>query len=184
MVRALRADDTRELLRDWSAFLDGLVASPLGDRPDATAPIARVAGARIVKVYKRMVKMGSAIDDASPAEALHDLRKKGKELRYLLELFATSVYPGEVVKPMVKSLKALQDVLGRHQDRAVQIATVRGMSNEVSALPGGSAALMAMGVLVERLDEDQHAARGELASVFKEFSSKSQRKLVKETFGA
>ena len=36
----------------------------------------------------------------SPPEALHDLRKSGKELRYLLEFFA-ALYPPEVVKPMV-----------------------------------------------------------------------------------
>ena len=55
-----------------------------------------------------MVKMGTAIDDDTPAEDLHELRKVGKELRYLLEFFA-SLYPAEVVKPLVKSLKGLQD---------------------------------------------------------------------------
>jgi CHAD domain-containing protein len=182
MVRTLRADETRELLRDWTAFLEGLVGMPVDDRPDAAAPIARVAGDRIVKVYRRMLKLGGAIDDDSPAEALHDLRKQGKELRYLLELFAAPVYPAEVVKPMVKSLKALQDVLGRHQDRAVQVMTLRGLSNEVSALPGGDAALMAMGLLVERLASDQQAAHSELADVFAAFSGGPQRRLVKETF--
>jgi CHAD domain-containing protein len=182
MVRALRSDQTRDLLGDWKAFLEGLVAMPVDDRPDAAAPVARVAGDRIVKVYRRMVKMGGAIDEHSPDDALHELRKQGKELRYLLELFAAPVYPSEVVKPMVKSLKALQDVLGRHQDRAVQVLTLRGLSDEVSALPGGGAALMAMGLLVERLAADKQAAHLELADVFAAFSSDSQRTLVKETF--
>ena len=62
--------------------------------------------------------MGRRIGDDSPAEALHDLRKKGKELRYLLEFFA-SLYAADVVKPMVSTLKGLQDVLGRFQDREV-----------------------------------------------------------------
>jgi CHAD domain-containing protein len=182
MVRALRSDQTRDLLGDWTRFLEGLVAMPVDDRPDAAAPVARVAGDRIVKVYRRMVKMGGAIDEHSPDDALHELRKQGKELRYLLELFAAPVYPSEVVKPMVKSLKALQDVLGRHQDRAVQVLTLRGLSDEVSALPGGGAALMAMGLLVERLAADKQAAHLELADVFAAFSSDSQRTLVKETF--
>jgi CHAD domain-containing protein len=182
MVRVLRADETRDLLRDWTAFLEGLVGMTVDDRPDAAAPITRVAGDRIVKVYRRMLKLGGAIDDHSPAEALHELRKKGKELRYLLELFAAPVYPSEVVKPMVKSLKALQDVLGRHQDRAVQVVTLRGLSNQVSALPGGGTALMAMGLLIERLASDQQAARSELGDVFTAFSAGPQRELVKETF--
>ena len=64
-----------------------------GERPSAALPIEAVAGERIRKVYRRMVRDGSAIDDDSPAEALHDLRKRGKELRYLLELFGGAV-PG------------------------------------------------------------------------------------------
>jgi CHAD domain-containing protein len=184
MVRALRSERTRALRQDWAAFLEGLVAAPLDDRPDAAAPIAVVAGRRIVKVYGRMVRMGGSIDDQSPDEALHDLRKQGKELRYLLELFAAPVYPASVVKPMVKSLKSLQDVLGRHQDRAVQVAMLRELSGEVSALPGGGAALMAMGLLIECLADDQRAARSELGVVFGAFSDKSQRRLVKETFSA
>ena len=99
-------------------------------RPDAARPIAAVAGERIVRVYRRMVKMGRAIDDDSPPEALHDLRKKGKELRYLLELFG-SVYPPEVAKPLVRALKELQDTLGRFQDREVQAALVRSLRDDV-----------------------------------------------------
>ena len=76
-----------------------------------------------------MVKLGGAIDDDSPAEDYHELRKRGKELRYLLELFGAPLYPGEVVKPMIKSLKSLQDVLGRHQDREVQVAMLSSLGD-------------------------------------------------------
>ena len=62
----------------------------------------------------------AASTTAARPEALHDLRKRGKELRYLLELFG-SPFPTNVVKPMVSTLKDLQEVLGRFQDRAVQI---------------------------------------------------------------
>ena len=37
---------------------------------------ALLAGERIRKVYARMVEMGAAIDEASPADDLHDLRKR------------------------------------------------------------------------------------------------------------
>ena len=92
MVRALQSRRTLALLENWREYVDRLVESSEEDRPDAARPVADVAGERISKVYRRMVKMGSAIDDDSPHEALHDLRKKGKELRYLLEFFA-SLYP-------------------------------------------------------------------------------------------
>ena len=182
MLRALRAARTGETIDGWEAFLEALAAQPEDERPDAARPIEEVAARRIRRVYGRMVKMGRAIDSDSPAEALHELRKKGKELRYLLEFFA-SLYPSEVVKPMVKTLKALQDVLGRHQDQEVQAATLRAMRHELPDRDGGAAALMAMGVLVEGLQREHVAARAEFADRFAPFASKKQRKLVAETFG-
>ena len=184
MVRALRSDRAGELRAAWPAFLDALIMLPPEGRPDAARPIGELAGERIGKVYRRMVKAGGAIDDESPAEALHELRKQGKELRYLLELFGLPLHPGDVVKPLVRALKALQDTLGRHQDREVQIATLRSFRDEVATLPGGAAALMAMGVLIEHLGEDVRAARAEFAERFASFASKPQRALVKETFGS
>jgi CHAD domain-containing protein len=182
MVRALRSKRTRALLDNWGDFLDGLVAAPEADRPDAARPVADVAAERIGKVYRRMVKMGRAIDDDSPHEALHELRKKGKELRYLLEFFS-SLYPAGVVKPMVATLKGLQDVLGRFQDREVQADLLRALGDDIAAMEGGAAALMAMGVLVERLTEQQEHARAEFAASFEQFAAKPQREVVAETFG-
>jgi CHAD domain-containing protein len=183
MVKALRSARARTLRSQWAQFLDGLERLPEEQRPDAAAPIVELAGARIRKVHRRMVRMGGAIDDASPAEDYHELRKKGKELRYLLELFGASLHPPEVVKPMIKALKGLQDVLGRHQDREVQVGMLRSLRDEVLARPGGADALIAMGALVARLHEEELAARRAFAEQFAEFASKAQRKLVKETFG-
>ncbi len=181
LVTALTSPATATLLEDWAAHLDGLMTASTADRPDAARPVGEVAGARIAKVYKRMVRMGDAIDDTSPHEVLHDLRKQGKELRYLLEFFA-SLYPAEILKPMVSSLKSLQDVLGRFQDREVQAVELRSVGDEVATLEGGAAALMAMGVLVQRLADDQEQARTEFAERFETFASPDQRKLVKQTF--
>jgi CHAD domain-containing protein len=181
-ARALRSERARVLLRDWGSFLDRVEPLPLDERPDATIPIEAVAGGRIRKVYRRMVKMGRAIDENSLSTEYHELRKKGKELRYLLELFAAPLYPEEVVKPMIKSLKALQDVLGRHQDREIQVATLRSLAPEIVGGPGGPAALMAMGMLVERLAEEQQDARAEFAERFEAFASKPAQRLIEETF--
>jgi CHAD domain-containing protein len=183
MAEALRCDRATATLAGWSSLLDRLPIISQRDRPDAGRPIAALAAERIVKVYRRMVKMGRAIDDSSPPSDYHELRKKGKELRYLLELFGAPLYPADVVKPMIRTLKALQDVLGRHQDREVQVAMLLALRDDVAALPGGAAALMATGVLVTRLGEDARAARAEFAGTFKEFAGKQQRHLVQETFG-
>jgi CHAD domain-containing protein len=181
MESALRSGRTTGLLHSWAEFLDQLPSLPVDDRPQAVTPIGEVAARRIDKVYRQMVKMGDAISDDSPHEDLHDLRKKGKELRYLLEFFAP-LFPGKVTKPMVKTLKALQDTLGRFQDREVQATMIRGLSPQLPERPGGAQALMAMGILVERLHEQQDAARAEFSERFAAFSAPKQRALVKKTF--
>jgi len=182
MTRALRSVRTANLFEDWERLLESMVERSPHDRPAAAKPIGAVAGRRIRKVYKRIVTMGRAIERSSPAEDYHELRKKGKELRYLVELFGVKLFAEEAVTPFVKSLKALQDLLGRHQDREVQIAMLRASAEEVATLPGGGAACMAMGALVERLRGDEQAARDEFAERFAELASKHQRALVRETF--
>jgi CHAD domain-containing protein len=183
MTHALRSDRAVALRAGWEALLASLESRPAGDRPDAARPIGEVAGRRINKVYMRMLKLGGAIDASSPPTDYHELRKKGKELRYLLELFGVPLHDEAVVRPMIKSLKGLQDVLGRHQDREVQVTKLRALADEVSSMHGGSAALMAMGVLIERLREDAAAARQEFADSFAAFAGDDQRRLVRETFG-
>jgi CHAD domain-containing protein len=84
---------------------------------------------------------------------------------------------------MVTTLKGLQDVLGRFQDREVQADLLRALGNDIAAMDGGAAALMAMGVLVERLTEQQEQARAEFAASFEQFAAKPQREVVAETFG-
>jgi CHAD domain-containing protein len=182
MVRALRSGRYVALRSNWSSFLDGLPALPLDERHAAERSIGQLTGERITKVYRQMVKRGRRIDSATPAEEFHNLRKKGKELRYLLEMFGAPLYPSTVVRPMIKALKSLQDVLGRHQDREVQVAMLRSVSADVAKLPGGAEALMAMGVLIARLSEDEQAARSEFGEHFAAFADGPQRALVKDTF--
>ncbi|MDA0172627.1 CHAD domain-containing protein [Solirubrobacter taibaiensis] len=168
--RALRAQRTGDALADWSEFVTA--------QKPAEKTVKELASHRITQVYRKMVKMGKAIDDDSPADDLHELRKVGKELRYLLEFFA-SLYPADVVKPFVKTLKGLQDQLGRFQDREVQANALRELAPAVSGHPF---TLMAMGVLVERFMQEEIAARAEFADRFAVFASKEQRDIVKETF--
>jgi CHAD domain-containing protein len=178
--RELRGPTYRHAWGDYRAFLAADLG-PAGERPDAKRPIVDVAGRRIRKVYGNMLAMGAAIEATSPATDLHELRKRGKELRYLLELFG-ELWPRSVVKPMVRSLKGLQDVLGVHQDREVQASYLRGRAGELAKTTGGPAALLALGVLVDRLDAEQHEARDAFAERFAAFAGADQQALVGEVF--
>jgi CHAD domain-containing protein len=180
LTRELRGAAYREAWAGYRAFLGGDLG-PAGDRPDARRPIAEVAGRRVRKVHARMISMGSAIDDTSPAEDLHELRKRGKELRYLLEFFG-GLWSTDVVKPMVKRLKGLQDVLGVHQDREVQADHLRELADELATQAGGPDALLSLGALIDRLEDAQRAARARFADSFAAFASDEQRKVVKRTF--
>jgi CHAD domain-containing protein len=133
-------------------------------------------------VHSKMVTMGTAIAPDSPPEQYHELRKKGKELRYLLELFGAPLFEPDVVRPLIKALKGLQDVLGTHQDREVQIEMLRELGHELVSRPGGPRALMAIGTLIDRLEADAAQARGRFAVSFDEFASEAQCKLVAQAF--
>jgi len=182
MEIAISSDHARMLHADITEILDGLVLEDESDRPDAARPIGDVVGHRVRKVHRRMVDMGGAISPDSPPEQYHELRKKGKELRYLLELFAAQLFDADVVKPMIRALKGLQDVLGLHQDREVQIELLKEIADDLVSEPGGAGALMAVGVLIDRLEADAAAARGRFAESFADFASEAQSKLVSEAF--
>jgi len=62
------------------------------------------------------------------------------------------------------------------------MAMLRSTADEVATLRGGAAACMAMGVLVDRLQVDERAAREEFSQRFAELASKEQRRLVRDTF--
>jgi CHAD domain-containing protein len=182
MEDALRSRRATDLLADWDRLLESLVELPLDDRPDAARTIGALAGARIRRVYGRIVSMGRAITPGSPAEDYHELRKKGKELRYLLELFGVKLFDPEVTAPFIRSLKAVQEVLGRHQDREIQADMLQSVVGEVAPLPGGARACLAMGVLIERLGVDKQAARAEFDEHFTDLAARPQRELVRNTF--
>ena len=78
------------------------------------------------KPYRKVRKLGDPLTEESSGEEFHELRKKGKRLRYALE-FLSGVY-GEPIKEFIRPLKDLQDVLGDHQDAEVATSHLRELS--------------------------------------------------------
>ncbi len=173
---ALRSERCRSLLESWDGLLDELEA---GEGRRGAVPIGKLTDKRISKMYKRVVRMGSVLE----REDFHALRKQGKELRYLLELFGSELHSPDVVKPMIKSLKSLQNALGRHQDRQVQVTMLGSLRDAVGSRKIGPAADSALDALIEQLREDQLAARADFQERFRGFAAKSQRKAFSHTFG-
>jgi CHAD domain-containing protein len=179
----LRADERRRLVRGlqsprferfrvrWRASLKE-VASWDG-RPCGGPTAGRLGLERLAAADRRVLRHGSRITDASPAEDLHNLRKRAKELRYLLETFAPLLHPGEA-RGAVKELKALQDVLGTFQDSEAQREAIYALAADMMARGGTSArTILAMGEIAARLQSDQDSSRAKFTEMFERFARQS-----------
>jgi CHAD domain-containing protein len=170
LVRTLRSARFAALMAGWRRDL----AVP-GDGPDAVRSARRVAGRRIATAWKRVARAGRAIDDASPAEHLHTLRKRAKELRYLLDRLGGLTDP-EARDALIEMLKRLQDVLGAHQDAVAQRALVREAADHAGAAAAGTE-------LDRALAQRQAAARAGFADAWAELDGSRSRRLVAEVTG-
>lgn len=181
MVRQLDSSRCQSLLADWEAFLQQ--PAELDGAPNAGRPIAEVASERIWKVYRRVIKEGLAIDQATPAEALHDLRIRCKKLRYLMEFFRGLYDPAKIGK-LIKALKQLQDNLGDFNDYEVQQMSLAGFGEDMQRRGAAPAeTLMAMGRLIEHLAAGQQRERDHFAERFARFSRPVNRQLAEDLFG-
>jgi CHAD domain-containing protein len=166
LAKGLRSARFAGLTASWQQELEDAAASP-GLRP-ATG---KFAARRIARAHERVLRQGAAIGPASPAACLHELRKRSKELRYLLEVFASLYDPAEHWRA-VNELKALQDCLGEFQDTEVQQAELRAFATRMVADQAAPAeTLLAMGEIAAGLGRRQRSARAEFAGRFAGFSS-------------
>lgn len=144
------------------------------DRPPpeaARAPVKPLADRVISKRFRRVVKAGRRIDEASPDSDLHRLRIEGKKLRYALEFF-TSLYPAEEIKDLIRHLKSLQDYLGRLNDLAVQQHFLQSFLDELDAgQPGALPLAAAAGALIGRLHGEHGQRRQGFTEVFAAFQA-------------
>lgn len=168
LARTAATSRMQQLLGDWTAEL----VRTAGAKHSAVT--AEEHSRRIIsRAHRRVLRAGSAVTDESPPEHLHTVRKRCKELRYALEMFA-SLHDPRVTEKAVSDLKKLQDCLGRFQDAHVQRAVVRRFAEEMAAAGSVDApALLAMGELVAHLEADQQAARQDFTGAFAHFARSS-----------
>lgn len=181
LVKALDSHRYRQLLQGWRAFLEA-EAPAKTSLANAMRPVREVAGEQIARVYRRVVKEGKAIDKTSPATDLHQLRRRCKKLRYLLEFFQP-LYPPKKVKKLIQALKLLQENLGAFQDLEVQGAALRRFGQQMADEGETPAAtLLAMGMLVASLGEQQQRVRKEFKAHFAGFRRTRNRRLFEKLF--
>lgn len=172
--QVLTSPATSELLTSWSVCL----AEP-GPAEAAERPLGAFVADQIMKVERRLVTDGRAITDESPAAEVHQLRKDAKRLRYLVECFGG--LPGDGPrKAFVKQLKALQNNLGVHQDAEVQAEWLRNVVLREPSVRGHDEVLVAIGQLIESIEQRQRDARREFADRFRRFDSEVTRRHLRQ----
>lgn len=175
MLRALDSGRYSRLIETLTSLLG---RGPEPDPPNAEKPVLAAAPALIRKLHKKVRKTGDRLEEGSPGEEYHELRKKAKRLRYALE-FLADVY-GKPAKNLVTALKALQDVLGDHQDAEVAIAHLRELSEgggRDHELP--PRAVFAMGAIAHRYEMQLGGLRAEFPKAYGEIKGRRWDKLAK-----
>jgi CHAD domain-containing protein len=173
LVRGLRSKRFQNLLGDWCAELVEVTAA------DGGPTVAMLARRRLTQAYRNAARRGRRIDEDSPSDDVHELRKRCKELRYLLEVFRP-VCDNTPHRALLKELKSLQDTLGDFQDGEVQREAVRDFAAammEQGAAPPRT--LLAMGEMAAQLDAHQLNARAALAGRLQPFLADENRARLK-----
>lgn len=119
VTRALRGQRYEQLLATLAA---------------ADVAPAQAGGQLVGQITRPYRKLRKAVVAAGPEpvdEVLHDLRIRGKKLRYAAEMAAPE--GGKPVRRLVKATKRLQDVLGEHQDACVAERRVRALVTDDAA---------------------------------------------------
>lgn len=164
----------RRSMTAWASFLD----RPPPRRPGQEAarqPIAALAGRRVWKLYRKLIREGRAITPESPPAALHELRKSAKRLRYQMESFG-SLFPPEQISPLMRRLKALQNRLGEYQDLGVQAGHLRELADELRTGQAPTPTLLAIGALLGLFHKREIQLRNRFADDFGRFARRQRRK--------
>lgn len=167
------SDRYTDLLLRLQLWMDdgGWRAAPGPGETDLGAqPVAEYAKGVLDKRAKKMKKLGRRRDELSETE-LHELRIRGKKLRYAAEFFA-GAFPKKHAKAYLSALEDIQDRLGALNDAATGQRLLDQLEPRVAAAEGGSDAVAAgatgivQGWQAARIDTELAA----FAKTWKQFS--------------
>ncbi|MBN1239005.1 MAG: CHAD domain-containing protein, partial [Gammaproteobacteria bacterium] len=164
LVAALDSVRYERLLARLAASVgaDGATADASRDKGESI----RDAGVRSIEAAAAgVLKRGRRVRRASPASELHELRKAGKKLRYLVE-FLEPYFDGRLAAPR-KALTRLQGVLGDYQDASAADARVRRYAEGKAS----AAELLALGQLLGAQSRSADAARRRFGKRWRELDA-------------
>ena len=179
LAAALRGPRFRAITYDWRKVLLEIRDTGVSRRRRREPTAAGLALRTTERAFRRIATHGAAITPDSPPESLHDLRKRAKELRYLLEFFA-SLHDPVAYRKVVGELKSLQDCLGNFQDSQVQREEIHVLADAMLAERAAPAAtLLAMGEIAAKLTLSQSEARADFVRRFARFTGPAGREHIR-----
>jgi CHAD domain-containing protein len=160
LLEALDSERYIKLLEDLTAILRE------GDQGqgEAATPVRQYGPRVLKKRHRQFRREAEGLEPGSDPHLYHLARIRGKKLRYTAEAL-TPVF-GEPVAELVTSIKAAQDLLGEHQDRAMAIGWLRQVAVSDRAWP--PLTLVRLGELAEGSRHRMAELREEWPETFEE----------------
>jgi len=136
-----------ELLKDFSTFLDD-APSAGAERRWRSFKVSDGVDKYLKKSLKRVLKLGRKVGSEAHAKDLHRLRIRAKRFRYELEFFA---FAYKSLDKAATEAKALQDLLGAHQDACTAADRLADYARYLRKHGGGE-----LPAALARLAESEH----------------------------
>ena len=177
-VATLQSDEYRDSIEAWRDCLAS--TDPVQPPLENTArPAGIMANGLIWNMYRLALEEGNAITDETGAEALHELRKTCKKLRYLMEFFQ-SLYPADRILALIQAMKGLQDNLGEYNDLHVHAGILKKFIKKSSDARAKSACKS----MIKALKKKQAKIRKDFAGRYAAFASDGNQREFRDLFGA
>ena len=175
-IKTLETREYRDLVGEWREYLESSRPTRL-PLENTQTPVGRLAGELIWDMYRLALDEGNAITDESRAEALHELRKTCKKLRYLMEFFQ-SLYPANKICELIQAMKGLQDNLGEFNDLHVHAVILKKFIKQSKDKPANKACKQ----LIKALKNKQARTRDRFAKRYAAFASIENQNRFRELF--
>jgi CHAD domain-containing protein len=175
-IATLKSPEYRQNIEEWREYLENTEPT-IPPLENTKREIYKLADELIWNMYQLVLEEGNAITDDSEPEALHELRKTCKKLRYLMEFFQ-SLYPEDEIGELIQALKGLQDNLGVYNDLHVHRGILKVFIKQSSDKDANKACKQVMKFLKRR----QVKVRRKFAARFETFSSPDNQKEFMELF--
>ncbi len=176
LAQALRRDRKTDTLGRLRARLEALP----GQADEAERPIREVVREALWRSWRAVAKRAADVRQDTPAEEIHEVRIRGKRLRYLLDASLEVAAP-QGGKDLVRQLKRVQEVLGRSNDAAVQLAALTPRALAPDTAPDTAAAV---GALLGLLHQEQEQVKPELLTALSDIAAPATRHRYEDLFHA